>query len=684
MNRTVTQEKHIIADLEKRVQRLELERERALNVNKQQQCDIEKLEHTYYIIYLENGQLEKSLNDMTRNLSQGAKIISDLQQRTESLVLERESILAVNIQLQSDIETLNKMYSNSLWKNGQLEKSLKEMGRTLSQEKETVSDLQNRLSKLAGDLLTHENTNITDLSDPNRPIKLSETYSEIYDNEWTDAFEELTGRGLTDILAIKKLRDMLLCSLRKCRDVTWARYQTLKSTMSTVDICEVLPSAKDFTESEEKSESSSNESKVTSSKETHNTIPINSEAHNKESEEKSESSSNELKVTSSKETHNSIPINSEAHNKESVETSESSSNESEVTSSTQTDNRISINLEAHNKESVETSESSSNESEVTSSTQTDNRISINLEAHNKESVETSESSSNESEVTSSTQTDNRISINLEAHNKESVETSESSSNESEVTSSTQTDNRISINLEAHNKESVETSESSSNESEVTSSTQTDNRISINLEAHNKEDDKTETNYDKCDHSLRNETYHSISINFKAQNKEETCRDSCVSSASREAELLYQRNIEGERTSQSKKEHLTCTIALTVEQEKEIKRIWRTTTNALMDESVRNLHILLLTKFDISIEDWPNTSKYLARCIDLCWKMGVQEKPMYLDACDEKSDCCEKIFNHDKYRAYMQTGKRVEFVVWPALFLHEGGAMLVKGIAQGCQ
>ncbi|KAL3879334.1 hypothetical protein ACJMK2_031634 [Sinanodonta woodiana] len=447
MNRTVTQEKHIITDLEKRVQRLELELERTLDVNKQQQCDIEKLEKTYSIIYSENAQLEKSLNDMTRNLSQGAKISSDLQQRTESLVLERESILAVNIQLQSDIETLNKMYSNSQWKNGQLEKSLNEMGRTLSQEKETVSDLQNRLSKLAGDLLTHENTNITDLSDPNRPIMLSETYSEIYDNEWTDAFEELTGRGLTDILAIKKLRDMLLCSFRKCRDVTWYRYQILKSTMSTVDIFEVLPSAKDFTESEEKSESTSNESKVNSSNETHNSIPINSEANN---------------------------------------------------------------------------------------------------------------------------------------------------------------------------------------------------------------------------------------------KEETCRDLCVSSASRKAELLYQRNIEGERTSQSKKEHLTISIALTVEQEKEIKRIWRTATNALMDESVRNLHILLLTKFDISIEDWPNTSKYLARCIDLCWKMGVQEKPMYLDACDEKSDCCEKIFNHDKYRAYMQSGKRVEFVVWPALFLHEGGAMLVKGIAQGCQ
>ncbi|KAK3594282.1 hypothetical protein CHS0354_035181 [Potamilus streckersoni] len=133
-----------------------------------------------------------------------------------------------------------------------------------------------------------------------------------------------------------------------------------------------------------------------------------------------------------------------------------------------------------------------------------------------------------------------------------------------------------------------------------------------------------------------------------------------------------------------KEHLTCITTLTVDQERDIKRIWRTATTALMNDTVRHLNVLLLAKFHISIEHWPNTSKYLARCIDLCWKMGVQEKPMHLDAYDEKGVGSEKIFNQEKFRAYTQTGKRVAFVVWPALLIHEGGAMLVKGIAQGCQ
>jgi len=46
-----------------------------------------------------------------------------------------------------------------------------------------------RLSSLAGDKLTKGNPAITDLEDPNRPMKIAEKYSELYDNEWTDAID---------------------------------------------------------------------------------------------------------------------------------------------------------------------------------------------------------------------------------------------------------------------------------------------------------------------------------------------------------------------------------------------------------------------------------------------------------------------------------------------------------------
>ena len=46
-----------------------------------------------------------------------------------------------------------------------------------------------RYSKLAGQKLKDNSTDITDLSDPNRPTKSAEKFSELYDNEWTDAFQ---------------------------------------------------------------------------------------------------------------------------------------------------------------------------------------------------------------------------------------------------------------------------------------------------------------------------------------------------------------------------------------------------------------------------------------------------------------------------------------------------------------
>ena len=46
-----------------------------------------------------------------------------------------------------------------------------------------------RLNSLAGDKQTKGTPAITDLGDPNRPMKLAEKYVELYDNEWTDAID---------------------------------------------------------------------------------------------------------------------------------------------------------------------------------------------------------------------------------------------------------------------------------------------------------------------------------------------------------------------------------------------------------------------------------------------------------------------------------------------------------------
>ncbi|XP_060566221.1 uncharacterized protein LOC132725150 [Ruditapes philippinarum] len=73
--------------------------------------------------------------------------------------------------------------------------NLKDQMRTLHEEmrqlREDKESAYNRLSKVAGARLTDNNPNIADLSDPNRPTKIAEQYSELYDTPWTDAFEVL-------------------------------------------------------------------------------------------------------------------------------------------------------------------------------------------------------------------------------------------------------------------------------------------------------------------------------------------------------------------------------------------------------------------------------------------------------------------------------------------------------------
>lgn len=72
-----------------------------------------------------------------------------------------------------------------------------------------------RLSKIAGSKLTSNNPDIADLSDDNRPTKLAEKFSQLYDDAWTDSLEELTEveTKLDDTVAISFLLRIVMVSL---------------------------------------------------------------------------------------------------------------------------------------------------------------------------------------------------------------------------------------------------------------------------------------------------------------------------------------------------------------------------------------------------------------------------------------------------------------------------------------
>ncbi|KAK3607018.1 hypothetical protein CHS0354_020444 [Potamilus streckersoni] len=80
----------------------------------------------------------------------------------------------------------------------------------------TESDILRR-SEEASLLLVQGNPNIADLSDSNRPTKLAERYSELYSNEYTDAFEELKMKEISERDIIQTLLNILVKAYIYCQ-----------------------------------------------------------------------------------------------------------------------------------------------------------------------------------------------------------------------------------------------------------------------------------------------------------------------------------------------------------------------------------------------------------------------------------------------------------------------------------
>lgn len=71
-----------------------------------------------------------------------------------------------------------------------------------------------RLSRAASQQLTQGNPNIADLSDVNRPTKLGERFGQVYDDQWSEAYEALKARGKRDdeiVVELAKIVQVLRC-----------------------------------------------------------------------------------------------------------------------------------------------------------------------------------------------------------------------------------------------------------------------------------------------------------------------------------------------------------------------------------------------------------------------------------------------------------------------------------------
>ncbi|XP_071126082.1 uncharacterized protein [Mytilus edulis] len=69
--------------------------------------------------------------------------------------------------------------------------------------------------------------------------------------------------------------------------------------------------------------------------------------------------------------------------------------------------------------------------------------------------------------------------------------------------------------------------------------------------------------------------------------------------------------------------------------------------------------------------------FFERCIKLCWFIALQDPMMHL----EEDITPGSAFDKNIFKEFVQSGNCVNYVVWPALFLHRHGPLLYKGVVQ---
>ncbi|XP_052243025.1 paramyosin-like isoform X2 [Dreissena polymorpha] len=149
----------------------------------------------------------------TQNLKQEL-----LQTKSKLLESVKNNDASVKTQIKNaEDDTLLRQVNQFRSKEKQFAAEIDQLRFKLKESHNELEETKTRLSKLMGQRLTDNNPNITDLSDKNRPTKLAERYSELYDNEWTDAFEDLNAIYNDEQKTIAMLTVILTEAASYCR-----------------------------------------------------------------------------------------------------------------------------------------------------------------------------------------------------------------------------------------------------------------------------------------------------------------------------------------------------------------------------------------------------------------------------------------------------------------------------------
>lgn len=96
--------------------------------------------------------------------------------------------------------------------------ALKKKDEEIYKLRQQLREERSRMSKVAGEKMSANNPDLADLSDPYRPTRLAECFTQLYDDEWTLAYEELQRQNSSEKDVIGILSNILKEAEIFCED----------------------------------------------------------------------------------------------------------------------------------------------------------------------------------------------------------------------------------------------------------------------------------------------------------------------------------------------------------------------------------------------------------------------------------------------------------------------------------
>ncbi|XP_076117657.1 uncharacterized protein LOC143085280 isoform X3 [Mytilus galloprovincialis] len=202
----LTRVAHKIHLLRLEIEGKNIEEENAKSVDYNYTADIEAVKQNLWKAVGEKKAYVDTIDEKSSQISDLKEQITKLQiqvtvreneikEKTHELQRFKDTggeISKENKQLQENIESTSREKRQLEKETENLKSTIEKTSKELKETQNEKSNLLRRLSKAMGNNLSDGNPSVANLSDPFRPEKMAEKFSQLYDDEWTSAFEVLT------------------------------------------------------------------------------------------------------------------------------------------------------------------------------------------------------------------------------------------------------------------------------------------------------------------------------------------------------------------------------------------------------------------------------------------------------------------------------------------------------------